>query len=115
MLREYDAYPEQALEASAQVETSVEEGFLSEYVPLDHSTVLMLGILELLHAEHAQGRSAVSLAVICKRLGVRMSTLQRLMTALSEQALVEVSTQKERLVASLTKSGEEVSLALQAA
>lgn len=114
MLREYDAYPEQA-ETPAQIETSVEEGFLSDYVPLDNSTVLMLGILELLHAEHEQGRAVVSLAAICKRLGVRMSTLQRLMTALSEQALVEVVTQKERLVASLTKGGEEVSLALQAA
>jgi DNA-binding MarR family transcriptional regulator len=114
MLREYDEYPEQA-ETPAQVETSVEEGFLSDYVPLDNSTVLMLGILELLHAEHEQGRAFVSLAAICKRLGVRMSTLQRLMTALSEQALVEVVMQKERLVARLTKGGEEVSLALQAA
>ncbi|PPD10712.1 MAG: hypothetical protein CTY26_12515 [Methylophilus sp.] len=93
-------------------ETKREEGFLADYVPLDHSTVLMLGILELLHAEHEQGRAVISLAVICKRLGVRMSTLQRLMTALSEQALVEMTTQKERLVARLTKSGEEVSLAL---
>ncbi|WP_235272920.1 hypothetical protein [Methylophilus sp. Q8] len=75
----------------------------------------MLSILELLHAEQAQGRTQVSLAVICKRLDIRMSTLQRLMTALSEQALVEVLMQKDRLVASLTSSGEEVSLALQAA
>jgi len=82
---------------------------------LDHSAVLMLGILELLHAEHEAGRAHVSLAVICKRLDIRMSTLQRLMTALSEQVLVEVSTQKERLVAALTASGEELSLALQAA
>jgi len=82
---------------------------------LDHSTVLMLGVLELLHAEHEAGRTHVSLAVICKRLDIRMSTLQRLMTALSEQVLVEVSTQKERLVAALTASGEELSLALQAA
>ena len=113
MLREYDNY--QAYTEAQQEETQREEGFLADYVPLDQSTVLMLGILELLHAEHEQGRAVVSLAVICKRLGIRMSTLQRLMTALSEQALVEVSTQKERLVASLTKSGEEVSLALLAA
>jgi len=84
-------------------------------VQLDHSAVLMLGILELLHAEHEAGRAHVSLAVICKRLDIRMSTLQRLMTALSEQALVDVSTQKERLVAALTAGGEELSLALQAA
>lgn len=86
-----------------------------EPVQLDHSAVLMLGILELLHAEHEAGRAHVSLAVICKRLDIRMSTLQRLMTALSEQVLVVVSTQKERLVAALTASGEELSLALQAA
>jgi len=84
-------------------------------VQLDHSAVLMLGVLELLYAEHEAGRAHVSLAVICKRLDIRMSTLQRLMTALSEQALVDVSTQKERLVAALTAGGEELSLALQVA
>ncbi|MCB5191109.1 hypothetical protein LG198_10250 [Methylobacillus arboreus] len=82
---------------------------------LDQSAVLMLGILELLHAEHEEGRARVSLAAICKRLGIRMSTLQRLMTALTEQELVEVSTEKERLVAALTASGEEISQALQVA
>lgn len=96
-------------------DTAVEAGFIADYVPLDNSTVLMLGILELLHAEHAQGRAAVSLAVICKRLGIRMSTLQRLMTALSDQVLVTVWTEKDRLVAMLSASGEEVSRALQAA
>lgn len=123
MLREFDDVPEYVetgldqapLDQAPLDQARVEEGFLSDYVPLDQSTVLMLGILELLHAEHVQGRAVVSLAVICKRLGIRMSTLQRLMTALSEQALVEVVTQKDRLVASLTKNGEEVSLALQAA
>jgi len=94
---------------------SATDDVLSDCIPLDRSTVLMLSILELLHAEQAQGRTQVSLAVICKRLDIRMSTLQRLMTALSEQALVNVLTQKDRLVASLTTSGEEISLALQAA
>ncbi|WP_292781194.1 hypothetical protein [Methylophilus sp. UBA6697] len=94
---------------------SAPDDVLSDCIPLDRSTVLMLSILELLHAEQAQGRTQVSLAVICKRLDIRMSTLQRLMTALSEQALVNVLTQKDRLVASLTSSGEEISLALQAA
>lgn len=91
------------------------DNVLLDPVQLNTSTVLMLGILELLHAEHLQGRSYVSLAVICKRLDIRMSTLQRLMTALSEQSLVEVFTQKERLVAALAAGGEEISLALQAA
>ncbi len=51
----------------------VTEDFVADYAPLDRSTVLMLSILELLHAEHAEGRAQVSLAVICKRLEVRMS------------------------------------------
>lgn len=128
MLRESDDLEWQALDLQTmdlqtvplpaidvQEDAAVQDGFIADYVPLDQSTVLMLGILELLHAEHEEGRPHVSLAVICKRLGIRMSTLQRLMTALSEQALVEVFTQKERLVAALTAGGEEVSLALQAA
>ncbi|MGY1489527.1 hypothetical protein ACW4YW_08950 [Methylobacillus pratensis] len=89
--------------------------FASDHAQLDQSAVLMLGILELLHAEHEEGRARVPLAAICKRLGIRMSTLQRLMTALGEQELVVVSTEKERLVAALTAGGEEISQALQAA
>ena len=83
--------------------------------PLDQSAVLMLGIIELLHAEHDSGRARMPLAAICKRLGLRMSTLQRLMTALGEQELVEVSDEKDRLVARLTPAGTELSLALQSA
>lgn len=93
----------------------VNEDFAADYAPLDRSTVLMLSVLELLHAEHEEGRAQVSLAVICKRLEIRMSTLQRLMTALNEQQLVDVFTQKDRLVAALTSSGEEISLVLKAA
>ena len=91
----------------------VKEDFAADYAPLDRSTVLMLSILELLHAEHAEGRAQVSLAVICKRLEIRMSTVRRLMTALNEQQLVDVFMQKDRLVAALTSSGEEISLVLQ--
>jgi Mn-dependent DtxR family transcriptional regulator len=94
---------------------TVNEDFAADYAPLDRSTVLMLSILELLHAEHAQGRAQVSLAVICKRLDIRMSTVQRLMTALNEQQLVEVFMQKDRLVAALTPGGEEISQVLKAA
>jgi Mn-dependent DtxR family transcriptional regulator len=94
---------------------TVNEDFAADYAPLDRSTVLMLSMLELLHAEHAQGRAQVALAVICKRLDIRMSTVQRLMTALNEQQLVEVFMQKDRLVAALTASGEEISQVLKAA
>ncbi|MCB5185360.1 hypothetical protein LG201_09105 [Methylobacillus gramineus] len=88
--------------------------FQPETSGLDSSAVLMLGILELLHAEHDRGRAVMPLAAICKRLGLRMSTLQRLMTALTEQELITISTEKERLVAALTPGGEEISSALQA-
>jgi DNA-binding IclR family transcriptional regulator len=94
---------------------TVNEDFAADYAPLDRSTVLMLSMLELLHAEHAQGRAQVSLAVICKRLDIRMSTVQRLMTALNEQQLVELFMQKDRLVAALTAGGEEISQVLKAA
>ncbi|MPS49264.1 hypothetical protein [Methylobacillus sp.] len=103
MLLDHDAAEQQA------------NDFASEHAQLDQSAVLMLGILELLHAEHEAGRARVPLAAICKRLGIRMSTLQRLMTALGEQELVIISTEKERLVAALTANGEEISRALQAA
>ncbi|MDP8568900.1 hypothetical protein [Methylophilus aquaticus] len=87
----------------------------AECMPLDPGAVMLLSILECLNAEHAQGRAQVSLAALCKRLELRMSTLQRLMTALSEQALVHVHIHKERLVASLTAEGAAVALALQSA
>nr|WP_294841211.1 hypothetical protein [uncultured Methylotenera sp.] len=112
MLLDCEAYEVQ--EEYAQKDYSSDNTQLDP-AQLNTSTVLMLGILELLHAEHLQGRSYVSLAVICKRLDIRMSTLQRLMTALSEESLVDVFTQKERLVATLAAGGEEISLALQAA
>ncbi len=87
----------------------------AECMPLDPGAVMLLSILECLNAEHAQGRAQVSLAALCKRLELRMSTLQRLMTALSEQALVHVEMQKERLVANLTAEGAEIAQALQVA
>jgi hypothetical protein len=110
MLLDYDQY-----DASIEENVSVDHPDCIDPSPLDASAVRMLGILALLHDEHAQGRAQVSLAVICKRMELRMSTLQRLMTALSEQQLVEVLMQKERLVSALTPAGEEITLALQSA
>lgn len=83
--------------------------------PLDPSAVMLLSILECLYTEHSQGRAHMPLAALCKRLELRMSTLQRLLTALDDQALVKVCAQKDRLVASLTAAGAEVALALQTA
>lgn len=110
MLLDYDQY-----DTSIEESISVDHPDRIDPSPLDTSAVRMLGILALLHAEHAQGRAQVPLAAICKRLELRMSTLQRLMTALTEQQLVDVMMEKERLVAALTPAGEEITLALQSA
>ena len=84
-----------------------------DWTPLDASTLHMLSLLQCLHTEHNVGRSQVPLAVLCKRLALRMSTVQRLMTALESQWLVEVQIEKARLVASLTAQGVTIAQALQ--
>lgn len=81
----------------------------------DHGTVLVLGVLEQLVSERARGRHNLPLAAMCKRLGVRMSTLQRHLTALAEQDVIEVSVEKERPVVSLTTAGQELCTTLQLA
>lgn len=110
MLLDVDQY-----DAFTEDQVSIDHADPIDGSPLDASAVRMLAILAMLHDEHAQGRAQVSLAVICKRLELRMSTLQRLMTALGEQQLVDVTIQKDRLVAVLTPAGEEITLALQSA
>ena len=110
--------PTSTLPVSAHyAETALEAKSLTPHdlMPLDPSALHMLSILECLHQAQVAGRSQVALAVLCKRLALRMSTLQRLMTALSAQSLVHVTEQKERLVASLTAEGHAVAMALQAA
>jgi DNA-binding transcriptional ArsR family regulator len=47
-------------------------------------------ILDQMFTEAKKGRTIVPMAALCKRLGLRMSTLQRHLTALSEHALVDV-------------------------
>jgi DNA-binding MarR family transcriptional regulator len=82
---------------------------------VDNSTLLMLGVLEQLESEHARGRSSLPLAAICKRLGIRMSTLQRHLTVLAEQDVISISIEKERPVVALTTAGRELCTALQPA
>lgn len=77
----------------------------ADLTPLEPSAVLMLSILACLQQAHMQGRPQVALAVLCKQLACRMSTLQRLMTAMGEQSLVQVHLHKDRLVACLTVDG----------
>lgn len=97
---------------SFPVADTVEDASLN-LTPLEPSAVMLLSILECLYAEYRQGRLHMPLAALCKRLGLRMSTLQRLLTALDEQALVNICAQKDRLVASLTAAGAEIALTLQ--
>ncbi len=47
-------------------------------------------LLEQMYAETKKGRAAVPMAALCRRLDIRMSTLQRHLTALSDHALVDV-------------------------
>ncbi len=47
-------------------------------------------LLTEMYTESAKGRSVIPMAALCKRLGLRMSTLQRHLTALAEYDLVEV-------------------------
>lgn len=84
----------------------------AELTPLDPSAVLMLSILACLQQTHMQGRPQMPLAALCKQLACRMSTLQRLMTALSEQSLVQVQLHKDRLVACLTAEGAALTSSL---
>ncbi len=120
MLLERDHTLQSMLEAEVTLPSAVEDSQARDdtsinLTPLDPSAVMLLSILECLYAEHSQGRAHMPLAALCKRLELRMSTLQRLLTALDEQALVKVCAQKDRLVASLTATGAEVALALQTA
>lgn len=85
---------------------------MPEVAQLDPSVVRMLAILEQLYQAQQQGRPSVSLAVICKHLHLRMSTVQRLMTALSEQQLVTVTPEPSRWMASLTVYGQQIAQAL---
>lgn len=82
---------------------------------LDPSVVRMLAILELLYKAQQQGRASVSFAVICKRLALRMSTVQRLMTALQAQQLVALTQEEARWLAHLTAAGMAISQALPSA
>lgn len=120
MLLERDHALQSMLETELTLTPAVEDRQVPDdtainLTPLDPSAVMLLSILECLYAEHSQGRAYMPLAALCKRLELRMSTLQRLLTALDEQALVHVCVQKDRLVASLTAAGAEVALALQTA
>lgn len=47
-------------------------------------------LLAEMYTEAARGRNIVPMAALCKRLELRMSTLQRHLTGLAEHGLVEV-------------------------
>ncbi|HEY3300965.1 MAG TPA: hypothetical protein VGJ90_09355 [Methylophilaceae bacterium] len=47
-------------------------------------------ILEQMFAEAKKGRGTIPMAALCKRLDLRMSSLQRHLTALAEHALVDL-------------------------
>jgi len=47
-------------------------------------------LLEQMQSETLSGRAVIPMAALCKRLDIRMSTLQRHLTALAEYGIVEV-------------------------
>ena len=53
-----------------------------------NSDHLLAGLLTHLYQAANQGRAEMPLAALCKRLEVRMSSLQRLLSLLEEHALV---------------------------
>jgi len=47
-------------------------------------------LLQEMYVEHANGRYIIPMAALCKRLNLRMSTLQRYLTGLESHELVTV-------------------------
>jgi DNA-binding MarR family transcriptional regulator len=71
------------------------------------SEILIPALLEQMHIESNKGRKVVPLAALCKRLGVRMSTVQRHLTALADHELVEVDCDEAgRWTTTLTTHGK---------
>lgn len=83
-----------------------------QHSPEETTALRLLAIISLLDHAQQTGRSPVSFAVICKRLALRMSSLQRLMTSLSEQGLVYISTEASRPLAQLTDAGQAIAAAI---
>ena len=72
-------------------------------------TAIMPMLLAEIYTETMQGRHKMPMAALCKRLGLRMSTLQRHLTALAEHELVEVHCDESgRWTTKLTDSGIEI-------
>jgi|GEM_PF-1907955 len=79
-----------------------------------HSMVSLL--LEQMLLETLKGRAVIPMAALCKRLGVRMSTLQRQLSALESYELVEVHCDESgRWTTTLTPQGMEFCQSAQAA
>jgi DNA-binding IclR family transcriptional regulator len=77
---------------------------------------LISALLEQMQAETLKGRSIIPMAALCKRLDIRMSTLQRHLTALAEYGIVEVHCDDTgRWTALLTPAGLEYMATAQAA
>lgn len=77
---------------------------------------IMSRLLDELNAETRIGRPVIPMAALCKRLDIRMSTLQRHLTALAEYDLVEVHcAEAGRWTTLLTPAGLQYMAAAQAA
>jgi len=77
---------------------------------------LVTMLLAQLQSETAKGRSIIPMAALCKRLDIRMSTLQRQLTALEEYGIVQINCDDAgRWTTMLTPAGIEFLATAQAA
>lgn len=77
---------------------------------------LISRLLEQMQVETLQGRQSMPMAALCKRLDIRMSTLQRHLTALAEYDLVQVHCDDAgRWTTALTQQGIDLFESAQAA
>ena len=73
------------------------------------SNQLVAALLQQMLVETLKGRPSMPMAALCKRLGVRMSTLQRQLTALADYELVESQCDAGgRWTTNLTEQGREL-------
>jgi len=84
--------------------------------PEDSTQPIVSLLLEQMLLETLKGRAVIPMAALCKRLGVRMSTLQRQLSALESYELVEVRCDESgRWTTVLTPQGMEFCQSAEAA
>ena len=77
------------------------------------TNMLISLLLEQMLLETLKGRASIPMAALCKRLGLRMSTLQRHLTLLESHDLVTVHCDDAgRWTTTLTAQGQTIAISL---